>query len=76
MAAVTALISVALASIAPGASADKQDPEATEFIEFLEYLGSWEGQEEDWVQFLSADEAPTVESLPDAVEPEVESAGL
>jgi hypothetical protein len=25
---------------------------APEFIDFLEYLGSWEGDEQDWVQFL------------------------
>jgi hypothetical protein len=74
---VAALIGAALACFAPSAWADKPDTDSAEFIEFLEYLGSWQGQEEDWVQFLSADEEGiTVESLPDAVEPEAESAGL
>jgi len=27
-----------------------------EFIDFLEYLGSWEGDEQDWVQFLEEEE--------------------
>jgi hypothetical protein len=27
-----------------------------EFIDFLEYLGSWEGDEQDWVQFLETEE--------------------
>jgi hypothetical protein len=35
-----------------------------EFIEFLEYLGSWNGQEDQWEQFLSdAGEATTPEEL-------------
>jgi hypothetical protein len=31
-----------------------QEPQmsAQEFTEFLEYLGSWDGAEEEWVQFL------------------------
>jgi hypothetical protein len=33
------------------------DPAGQEFVAFLEYLGSWDGNEEDWVQFLDA-EAP------------------
>ena len=27
-----------------------------EFMDFLEYLGSWEGDEQDWVQFLEEEE--------------------
>jgi hypothetical protein len=27
-------------------------PAPTELMELLEYLGSWDGPEEDWVQFL------------------------
>jgi hypothetical protein len=27
-----------------------------EFLDFLEYLGSWDGAEQDWVQFLDEDE--------------------
>jgi len=73
---IAALIGAALACVATGAAADKPSPDSAEFIEFLEYLGSWEGPEEDWVQFLPVDEAITAESLPDAPEPEAESAGL
>lgn len=71
------LVCAALALFAPGAFADKPDTDSPEFIEFLEYLGSWEGPEEDWVQFLSADdEAISVDDLPQALEPQAESAGL
>ena len=28
---------------------------APEFLDFLEYLGSWEGEEQDWVQFLEVE---------------------
>lgn len=33
------------------------EPSATtpEFLDFIEYLGSWEGEEQDWVQFLELD---------------------
>jgi hypothetical protein len=33
-----------------------QEGAAPEFLDFLEYLGSWNGEEEDWVQFLDEDE--------------------
>jgi hypothetical protein len=35
----------------------QQDP-APEFLDFLEYLGSWNGEEQDWVQFLDDTNAP------------------
>lgn len=41
----------------PRALAAEADPAGQEFVAFLEYLGSWDGNEEDWVQFLDA-EAP------------------
>lgn len=33
-----------------------QDGQAPEFLDFLEYLGSWDGAEPDWVQFLDEDD--------------------
>ena len=30
-----------------------------EFLDFLEYLGSWEGDEQVWVEFLEEEAAPT-----------------
>jgi hypothetical protein len=33
-----------------------QPGQAPEFLDFLEYLGSWDGAEQDWVQFLDEDE--------------------
>jgi hypothetical protein len=42
---------------------------APEFIDFLEYLGSWEGEEQDWIQFLEEEQdAPR----PDAAEKEAD----
>jgi hypothetical protein len=38
---------------ATGRQAQAQPPE---FLDFLEYLGSWDGAEQDWVQFLDEDE--------------------
>jgi hypothetical protein len=46
-------------------SAPAQEPQpgegqpstAPEFLDFLEYLGSWDGAEQDWVQFLDQGEA-------------------
>jgi hypothetical protein len=35
-----------------GQDQPEQDDPAPEFIDFLEYLGSWNGEEQDWVQFL------------------------
>ena len=38
-------------------SGDGQDAAvAPEFMDFLEYLGSWDGEEQDWVQFMDAEE--------------------
>jgi hypothetical protein len=33
-----------------------EDATAPEFMDFLEYLGSWDGEEQDWVQFMDAEE--------------------
>ena len=64
-----------------GAFAGASQPDAVagdaEFIEFLEYLGSWDGPEEDWVQFLRASEQPSIiEAAEDEVEYAPESASL
>jgi len=37
-------------------SGDGADAAAPEFMDFLEYLGSWDGEEQDWVQFMDAEE--------------------
>ena len=41
--------------------AGEPNPEQQEFVAFLEYLGSWDGNEEDWVQFLDAPDAARTE---------------
>jgi len=46
-----------------------QQGQPPEFLDFLEYLGSWDGAEQDWVQFLDEDETPPQR---DAVEEPVE----
>ena len=51
-----------VAPLASGADAMDQPPRAAEaapeFIDFLEYLGSWEGAEQDWIQFLDEEQDP------------------
>lgn len=48
---------------APTDGQSAQLPQA-EFIEFLEYLGSWDGQEDQWQQFLGdSDELTAAEVL-------------
>jgi hypothetical protein len=42
----------AAAAAAPAASRDIEPTDA-EFVEFLEYLGSWEGAEDEWMQFAA-----------------------
>ena len=43
----------ALLTLSPTiSSAQDPEPADAEFIELLEYMGSWEGEEEDWVLFL------------------------
>ena len=64
-----------------GAFAADGQPEAVggeaEFIEFLEYLGSWDGAEEDWVQFLrTPDQASVIEAADDEAKHAPESASL
>ena len=46
-----------------------QQGQPPKFLDFLEYLGSWDGAEQDWVQFLDEDETPPQR---DAVEEPVE----
>ena len=56
------------------ALAAEPDPAQQEFVAFLEYLGSWDGNEEDWVQFLDAgddDSARTVDSAAAASNPDI-----
>lgn len=51
--------------------AEREAPEgaAPEFLDFLEYLGSWNGEEQDWVQFLDEDEnAPHTDAVEEPVE--------
>jgi hypothetical protein len=53
------LLLAALAAQAQDEDAQARDAEtaqATEFLDFLEYLGSWDGEEQDWVQFMDAEE--------------------
>ena len=49
-----------LAPLACGADAMDQPSRAAdaapEFMDFLEYLGSWEGEEQDWIQFLEEEQ--------------------
>jgi hypothetical protein len=74
-----ALTGVALACIGACACAGQPDPSLAnaEFIEFLEYLGSWEGSEEDWVQFLPAlEQASTVDAATVAPDYKVDSTSL
>ena len=48
-----AWVLVVTAGLAWGlAPASEADPAQAEFLEFLEYLGSWDGAEEEWVQFM------------------------
>jgi len=37
--------------------AAEPEPAGEEFVAFLEYLGSWDGNEAEWVQFLDASDA-------------------
>jgi hypothetical protein len=41
--------------------AGEPNPEQQEFVTFLEYLGSWDGNEEAWVQFLDANDAASTD---------------
>ena len=53
------MLLVALAAQAQDDAAqpgDDQPAAAPEFLDFLEYLGSWDGDEQDWVQFIDVDE--------------------
>ena len=51
-------------AIAGEPAVQAESPAQGEFIEFLEYLGSWDGQEDQWQQFLSdAGETTTPEEL-------------
>jgi len=61
----TALIAFTPALPAVAEPAAEPDTAAqAEFIEFLEYLGSWNGQEDQWEQFLSdAGETTTPEEM-------------
>jgi hypothetical protein len=59
-------------------SAQDADPADTEFIELLEYVGSWDGEEEDWVLFLgdaNDPDSPTDVDL-DQLTSEAEAGGL
>lgn len=51
-----------LAPFATAYGKDQQDPasSAPEFIDFLEYLGSWDGQEQEWIQFLETEQGAPV----------------
>ena len=65
-----------LGAFAADAQSDAIGGEA-EFIEFLEYLGSWEGAEEDWVQFLRApDQTSVIEAADGEAKHAPESASL
>jgi hypothetical protein len=52
------LLFVAFAAQAQDDAAQLEDQAAAapEFLDFLEYLGSWDGDEQDWVQFMDVDE--------------------
>jgi hypothetical protein len=47
-------------------------PHAPEFLDFLEYLGSWEGEEQDWVQFMDVEEKAPQRDAAEAEEGEHE----
>ena len=51
------LVAAVLTWVPLPAFAGEPNQEQQEFVAFLEYLGSWDGNEEDWVQFLDATDA-------------------
>ena len=51
------LVAVILTSVPLPTFAGEPNAEQQDFVAFLEYLGSWDGNEEDWVQFLDAPDA-------------------
>ena len=68
---------LALAPMLAGADAPTDEsaqlPQA-EFIEFLEYLGSWDGQEDQWQQFLGDSDELTAAEVLVVGEPSAETA--
>jgi hypothetical protein len=60
------LIGAALTWLPLQTSAGEPDPAQEEFVAFLEYLGSWDGQEEEWVQFLDAADRDASRTKPGA----------
>jgi hypothetical protein len=53
-----AALAGALVLCAPALRAEEPPPPPEEFMDFLEYLGSWDGKEADWTQFMSEAEVP------------------
>src|SRR5262245_64657004 len=65
------LVGSALTWLPLRALAAEPDSTEQEFVAFLEYLGSWNGNEEDWVQFLDAtnsDFSPDADDIPAAAD--------
>lgn len=59
LALILALVLTGLSGFAKAAEDDTPD------MEFLEYLGSWEGEEEDWVWIAAAAESETEDDRDD-----------
>jgi hypothetical protein len=85
--AISAALATVLACASALSGADESSPAAAdgsadapaqgEFMEFLEYLGSWNGQEDQWQQFLSDSGEPILpEALMVDADPPADAASL